>query len=175
VGCHNPDDLLCTTVRSAPSNDLLDSRVLCSSFPPSRTTADMRLPPVIRFRRRLLDRRTESLLQSPLCKAHARRLLCRFCPCDPRPRHSRHHHPRVESPILPHQSLLPVGHIGIQCNRRDCVCYEFPERFWRRTFDLFGGSHQIMHIMVVGAAVVHFFGLVRDFDHLRGAPLMCKP
>jgi Haemolysin-III related len=153
----------------------LDSRVLRSSFPPSRTTADMRLPPVIRFRRRLLDRRTESLLQSPLCKAHARRLLCRFCLATLVP--VTHgiiiHGWRVQYYRVSLYYLL--GILAFNATGAIAFATKFPERFWRRTFDLFGGSHQIMHIMVVGAAVVHFFGLVRDFDHLQGAPLVCKP
>jgi len=62
-------------------------------------------------------------------------------------------------------------------NASGAIAYatKFPERFWRRTFDLFGGSHQIMHMAVLCAAIVHLFGLVRDFDHLHGAPLACKP
>jgi adiponectin receptor len=64
----------------------------------------------------------------------------------------------------------------IAFNATGAIAYatKFPERFWRRTFDLFGGSHQIMHVMVLCAAIVHLFGLVRDFDHLHGAPLACK-
>lgn len=50
---------------------------------------------------------------------------------------------------------------------------KFPERVWRRTFDLVGGSHQIMHVAVVCAAVVHLLGLVRDFDRAHGNPLAC--
>lgn len=42
---------------------------------------------------------------------------------------------------------------------------KFSERVWRRTFDLFGGSHQIIHVMVLCAAIVHLVGLVRDFGH----------
>lgn len=33
------------------------------------------------------------------------------------------------------------------------------------TFDLFGSSHQIFHVLVVLAAISHLFGLIKAFDY----------
>ncbi len=44
----------------------------------------------------------------------------------------------------------------------------FPERRYPRTFDLFGSSHQIFHVLVLVAASVHFVGLLKAFDHRHG-------
>lgn len=35
----------------------------------------------------------------------------------------------------------------------------FPEKKWPGRFDVWGGSHQIWHVLVVGAGVVHFWGI----------------
>jgi adiponectin receptor len=52
---------------------------------------------------------------------------------------------------------------------------KFPEQFWRRTFDLFGGSHQIMHIMVDWCGGRTFLWNVEGFRSFAGAPLVCRP
>lgn len=39
--------------------------------------------------------------------------------------------------------------------------WRIPERWWPGKFDYFGGSHQIFHCFVVGAAIVHYIGVVR--------------
>ena len=39
-----------------------------------------------------------------------------------------------------------------------------PERWYPRTFDLWGSSHQIMHVLVVCGAFSHTTGLVKAFD-----------
>ncbi|KAI0102531.1 mPR-like GPCR protein [Nemania sp. FL0031] len=41
----------------------------------------------------------------------------------------------------------------------------FPERIKPGTFDIFGSSHQIFHILVVIATLVHFVGVLDAFDY----------
>ncbi|KAI9092127.1 hemolysin-III related-domain-containing protein [Phlyctochytrium arcticum] len=38
-----------------------------------------------------------------------------------------------------------------------------PERWYPGKFDIWGQSHQLFHLLVVSAAVVHYFGVTRDF------------
>jgi adiponectin receptor len=40
-----------------------------------------------------------------------------------------------------------------------------PERWYPRRFDIYGSSHQIMHILVICAALSYTIGLVKAFDH----------
>jgi adiponectin receptor len=50
----------------------------------------------------------------------------------------------------------------------------FPERVSPGTFDIWGSSHQIFHILVVLAAAAHLVGMVKAFDYehsQRGSPV----
>jgi adiponectin receptor len=38
-----------------------------------------------------------------------------------------------------------------------------PERFYPRRFDVWGSSHQIMHVLVMCGALSHSMGLSRSF------------
>lgn len=38
--------------------------------------------------------------------------------------------------------------------------YQFPECKYKKTFDIIGSSHQIMHIGVVVAALLHYYGSI---------------
>ena len=40
-----------------------------------------------------------------------------------------------------------------------------PEKWYPKTFDIYGSSHQIMHILVVLGAFSHAIGLIKAFDH----------
>ncbi|KAA6412758.1 MAG: adiponectin receptor 1 [Lasallia pustulata] len=40
-----------------------------------------------------------------------------------------------------------------------------PERWYPRRFDIYGASHQIMHLLVILGALSHTTGLVRAFDY----------
>ncbi|KAH6675656.1 hemolysin-III channel protein-like protein Izh2 [Halenospora varia] len=48
--------------------------------------------------------------------------------------------------------------------------FKIPERWCPRTFDIFGASHQIFHVLVVLAAVTYTNGIVQafDFHHTHG-------
>jgi adiponectin receptor len=41
----------------------------------------------------------------------------------------------------------------------------FPERISPGTFDIWGSSHQIFHVLVVLAATTHLIGMVKAFDY----------
>lgn len=47
----------------------------------------------------------------------------------------------------------------------------FPERWWRRTFDIFGASHQLMHISIVIASLVWLGGMIEAFDDAHARQL----
>ena len=40
-----------------------------------------------------------------------------------------------------------------------------PEKWFPRTFDIYGPSHQIMHVLVACGALSHAIGLVKAFDY----------
>jgi adiponectin receptor len=40
-----------------------------------------------------------------------------------------------------------------------------PERWYPRRFDIYGSSHQIMHVLVICGALSHTVGLVKAFDY----------
>ena len=40
-----------------------------------------------------------------------------------------------------------------------------PERWFPKTFDIYGSSHQIMHVLVAIGALSHATGLLRAFDY----------
>ena len=40
-----------------------------------------------------------------------------------------------------------------------------PERWYPKAFDLYGASHQIMHVLVICGALSHSTGLVRALDY----------
>lgn len=50
---------------------------------------------------------------------------------------------------------------------------QFPEASYPYTFDIFGGSHQIFHIMVILAGLAHMVGLLQAFDYTHASGLQC--
>ncbi|KAI2465239.1 hemolysin-III channel protein-like protein Izh2 [Annulohypoxylon bovei var. microspora] len=52
------------------------------------------------------------------------------------------------------------------CNGTGVVVYamKFPERWYPRVFDLLGASHQVMHVMVVFAALAYTKAMLQAFD-----------
>ena len=48
-----------------------------------------------------------------------------------------------------------------------------PEKFRERKFDIVGSSHQILHVMVILAALAHMFGLLRAFNHVHAPDFTC--
>ncbi|KAJ4389712.1 hypothetical protein N0V93_007184 [Gnomoniopsis smithogilvyi] len=45
----------------------------------------------------------------------------------------------------------------------------WPERLFPRTFDIWGSSHQIFHVLILMAAAAHLYGMVKAFDFHHGA------
>ena len=48
----------------------------------------------------------------------------------------------------------------------------FPERYFKRTFDIFGSSHQLFHFFILAAAFLHIWASFRVFHerHLYPCP-----
>ena len=51
--------------------------------------------------------------------------------------------------------------------------FQFPERWFPRTYDRFGASHQLMHIFVLVAAVAYAVAVVKAFDFRYERGLVC--
>ncbi|KAI0599223.1 hemolysin-III channel protein-like protein Izh2 [Biscogniauxia sp. FL1348] len=62
-----------------------------------------------------------------------------------------------------------LGWIGLTalCNGAGVVMYalKFPERWYPRRFDIWGASHQIMHVAVVFAALAYTKAVLQAFDY----------
>lgn len=50
---------------------------------------------------------------------------------------------------------------------------KFPERWYPRVFDIFGASHQIMHVMAVSAALAFAKAMLQAFDLHHQNPRVC--
>ena len=48
-----------------------------------------------------------------------------------------------------------------------------PEKWYPKTFDIWGSSHQILHVMVIFAGLAHMMGLVRAFNYVHGGVDKC--
>ncbi|KAK8029658.1 hemolysin-III channel protein-like protein Izh2 [Apiospora rasikravindrae] len=62
---------------------------------------------------------------------------------------------------------LPWIGVTVLCNGVGMVMYAFkiPEKWYPKIFDIFGASHQIMHIMVVLAALAYSQAVLAAFDY----------
>lgn len=49
-----------------------------------------------------------------------------------------------------------------------------PEKRFPRRFDIWGSSHQLLHIFVILAALAHMFGLIRAFRHIHDRSFKCR-
>ncbi|KAM7218914.1 hemolysin-III related domain containing protein [Rhypophila decipiens] len=73
---------------------------------------------------------------------------------------------------------ISLGWIGmlVTCNGIGCVAYtiKFPERWFPRRFDIWGASHQVMHVMVVLAALSYTVAIFEAFDYRHEyGPIVC--
>lgn len=50
---------------------------------------------------------------------------------------------------------------------------KFPEKWFPRTFDIFGASHQVMHVMVVLAALSYTVAILQAFDFRHRYGTLC--
>lgn len=50
---------------------------------------------------------------------------------------------------------------------------QFPEKWFPRRFDIFGASHQIMHVMILIAAVMYGQAVIGEFDYRHAHPSQC--
>jgi predicted membrane channel-forming protein YqfA (hemolysin III family) len=51
--------------------------------------------------------------------------------------------------------------------------YKFSEKTFLRRFDMVGSGHQIFHILISVAAVVHYDGSIGAFHEVRGSEHSC--
>ncbi|KAK7994934.1 hypothetical protein PG990_013707 [Apiospora arundinis] len=65
---------------------------------------------------------------------------------------------------------LPWIGLTVACNGFGVLVYAFkiPEKWFPRVFDIFGASHQVMHIMVVFAALAYSQAVLAAFDYRHG-------
>jgi adiponectin receptor len=58
-------------------------------------------------------------------------------------------------------------------NAFDCSLQQFPEKFFPRTFDILGASHQIYHITLLAGAIAYYFALLQQFGSLHDTATRC--
>ncbi|KAK1753155.1 hemolysin-III related-domain-containing protein [Echria macrotheca] len=61
-----------------------------------------------------------------------------------------------------------VATLGFNTLGAVAYAFKFPEKWYPRTFDMFGASHQIMHVAIVVAGVMYGLGVVAEFDYACG-------
>ncbi|KAF7951666.1 hypothetical protein EAE96_006965 [Botrytis aclada] len=66
-----------------------------------------------------------------------------------------------------------VGMAGLNFVGALAYSSRIPEKYYPGRFDIYGNSHQILHCMVVLAALAHFAGLVQSFDYLHSGIEEC--
>ncbi|KAF7895029.1 hypothetical protein EAF00_006843 [Botryotinia globosa] len=66
-----------------------------------------------------------------------------------------------------------VGMAGLNFVGALAYSLRIPEKYYPGRFDFYGNSHQILHCMVVLAALAHFAGLVQSFDYLHSGVEEC--
>ncbi|KAF3077048.1 Adiponectin receptor protein [Trichoderma lentiforme] len=73
-----------------------------------------------------------------------------------------------------HMSLNWMGWMATS-NLTGAIIYaaRVPERWVPHKFDIFGASHQILHVAVIIAAVIHFYGLLNAFSIIRSKVDTC--
>lgn len=54
------------------------------------------------------------------------------------------------------------------------ACFQVPERLRPYKYDIWGSSHQILHVAVILAGLAHMFGLFRAFQHLHTRGSRCS-
>ncbi|OAA58021.1 Hly-III-related protein [Niveomyces insectorum RCEF 264] len=79
-----------------------------------------------------------------------------------------HHAPRCAAAGM----ALDVA--GVLVLMAGATVAKFPEKWHPRRFDLFGASHQIMHVMVLVAAVVFAVGTARSLAFRRTDGAVCR-
>ncbi|KAI1078754.1 hemolysin-III channel protein-like protein Izh2 [Whalleya microplaca] len=76
-----------------------------------------------------------------------------------------------------HSHRVGLYWIGVTAvfNATGVVAYaaKFPERWYPRTFDIIGASHQIMHIMALSAAVAYTEAMLQAFDYHHHHRIAC--
>ncbi|KAE9367450.1 hemolysin-III channel protein-like protein Izh2 [Stipitochalara longipes BDJ] len=63
--------------------------------------------------------------------------------------------------------------LGLNTLGAAAYAIKFPERWFKKTFDIFGASHQWLHIMVILAGLAHTVGVLHVFDLLHAHPTEC--
>lgn len=154
------------------------------SSPPERATTPQASPLLTHLRSlalhprpRLSHLHPNPLVPPSLRQRHTRPFIHRLHPRDPHPRLPQHRAVWLASPKPPRQFESPARRPGIQFHPRPRprLRKQVPRALLEeRTFDLFGRGHQIMQVAVLGAAMVHLFGMVRHLEHLHRAPLCCN-
>lgn len=67
--------------------------------------------------------------------------------------------------------VVPLSTFAKQKRHGVLTCLQFPEVKLPGRFDLVGHSHQIMHVAVLIAGLVHYHGLSQAFLETRGDAL----
>ena len=79
----------------------------------------------------------------------------------------------VEGQALYQRTLLASYRNLVVLNSLGGLFYStrIPERFYQKIFDIYGSSHQVMHVMVVCGALLYQTGLLTALQHWRNVKL----
>lgn len=69
-----------------------------------------------------------------------------------------------------HQGLVMTLTRSLRCHADR---QQLPERWFPNRFDFVGASHQIFHLLVLGAGLVHYKALVCALNEARGPVDFC--
>ena len=53
------------------------------------------------------------------------------------------------------------------------IARQIPEKLHPLKYDIYGSSHQMLHVAVIFAGLAHMFGLFRAFDYLHTHGSVC--
>ena len=68
--------------------------------------------------------------------------------------------------LIQRQGLSYFVGLGLlKCTGAAIYAVRIPERWYPKTFEILGSSHQIMHVLVMFGALCYSIGLVRAFDY----------
>ena len=54
------------------------------------------------------------------------------------------------------------------------MCQQVPEKIKPLKYDIYGNSHQVLHVAVIFAGLAHMFGLFKAFDYLHTVGWVCE-
>lgn len=71
------------------------------------------------------------------------------------------------------QGYVPFFRLSCLPSHRPDHLPQIPEKLRPYKYDIFGSSHQILHVAVILAGLAHMFGLFRAFQNIHQESFVC--